>query len=136
MARAKQDDRPNVAFLKPMLERATKLEGLRDGIVRFRFSDGGEAVIRVARGRADLSDEPDSAEGEPLLEVMGDRKRIQAIIDGKKDARLQFLAGDLRIRGDLRYFSDIVMQLGILREPPRLPIASPTGFSRSVSCSG
>lgn len=117
MARAKQDDRPDVAFLQPILERAAKLEGLRDGVVRFRFTDGGEAVVRVARGRAELSDEPDSAEGEPLLEVIGDRKRIQAIMDGKKDARLQFLAGGLRIRGDLRYFSDIAMELGILREP-------------------
>jgi predicted lipid carrier protein YhbT len=122
MARAKQvdrrqKDRPDAAFLKPMLERATKLEGLRDGVIRFRFSDGGEAVVRCSRGKADLSEEPAALEGEPLIEVMGDRKRIQAIIDGKKDARAQFLAGGLRIRGDMAYFSDIALELGILTEP-------------------
>lgn len=117
MARAKGDDRPDVTFLRPLLERATKLEGLRDGVIRFRFSDGGEAVVRCSRGKADLSEEPAAMEGEPLIEVMGDRKRIQAIIDGKKEARAQFLAGGLRIRGDIRYFSDLALELGILSEP-------------------
>lgn len=117
MARAKGADRPDVSFFRPLLERAAKLESLRDGVVRFRFSDGGDAVIRCSRGKAELSDELGAIEGEPLIEVMGDRKRIQAIIDGKKDARLQFLGGGLRVRGDLRYFSDVAMELGILREP-------------------
>jgi SCP-2 sterol transfer family len=122
MARAKQadrrqDERPDTTFLRPVVERAAKLERLRDGVVRFRFADGGDAVIRCSRGKADLSDEPAPMEGEPLFEIMGDRKRIQAIIEGKKDPRLQFLAGGLRIRGDIRYFSDIAMELGILSEP-------------------
>jgi len=117
MARAKSDDRPDLEFLRPIVERAGNIKGLRDGAVRFRFSEGGDAVIRVTRGRAELSAEPESTEDEPLLEVMGDRRRIEAIIAGKKDALEQFLAGGLRIRGDLQYFSDIATELGILREP-------------------
>ena len=117
MARAKADERPDLEFLRPVVERAAKIKGLRDGAVRFRFSDGGDAVIRVTRGKTELSAEPEAMETEPLLEVMGDRRRIAAIIAGKKDAREQFLAGGLRIRGDLQYFSDIATELGILREP-------------------
>ena len=115
--RPDRPDRPDVAFLRPVVERASEIKGLRDGVVRFRFSDGHDAVIRVARGRAELSDEPDSTDDETLLEVIGDRRRIEAIVAGKKDARQQFLAGGLRIRGDIQYFSDIAMELGIISEP-------------------
>ena len=117
MARAKLADRSDVKFLGPLLERASRLENLRDGIVRFQFTDGGQATLRCARGRVELMDEPAPIETEPLLEVVGDRKRIQAIVEGKKDPRLQFLAGGLRVRGDLRYFSDLALELGIISEP-------------------
>lgn len=117
MPRAKASERRDLEFLKPVLERASKVEGLREGVVRFRFSDAEDATVRLGRGRAELTDDDGDLEREPLLEVMGDRKRIQAILDGKKDARAQFLAGGLRIRGDLPYFGELAVQLGILDEP-------------------
>ena len=117
MERAKAAERRDLAFLKPVLERASQLEDLRDGFVRFRFADADDAAVRLSRGRAELIDEPDDLEAEPLLEIMGDRKRIQQILEGKKDARAQFLAGGLRIRGDLRYFGELAVELGILDEP-------------------
>lgn len=116
MARGEKKLRPDLKFLEPVLERARGSRALREGTVRLRFSEGDEAIIRTAPGRAEVVDESRTEE-EPLLEIMGDRKRIQSILEGKKEARLQFLAGGLRIRGDLRYFSDLAMELGILDEP-------------------
>jgi hypothetical protein len=51
------------------------------------------------------------------LEVIGDADRIQAILAGEKDGRMQFLAGGFRVRGDLRYLSDIALELGLIKEP-------------------
>ena len=53
----------------------------------------------------------------PTIEIMGDARRIQAALSGDKDPRVLFLAGGFRIRGDLAYFSDLVVELGILKEP-------------------
>ena len=45
------------------------------------------------------------------------QKRINAILAGTKDARKEFLAGGFRVRGDLRYLSNVALELGILKEP-------------------
>ena len=72
--------------------------------------------MHSSRGKVEVSDAPKGAKA-PLIEVFGDRKRIQAIIDGEKDPRAQFLAGGLRVRGDLRYLSDLAVDIGLLDEP-------------------
>jgi hypothetical protein len=53
----------------------------------------------------------------PLLEVIGDPRRIRAIVRGEKDARMQFFAGVIRVRGDMHYLSELGMQLGFLKTP-------------------
>jgi hypothetical protein len=53
----------------------------------------------------------------PLLEVIGDPRRIGAIVRGTKDARMQFFAGGIRVRGDMHYLSEIGMRLGFLKKP-------------------
>jgi len=68
-------------------------------------TDGG---VRLMRGEIF---EP------PLVEIIGDARRIESVLAGRGDARALFLAGAFRIRGDLRYFSDLAMELGILKEP-------------------
>ena len=52
-----------------------------------------------------------------LFEVWGDANVVRAIIDGENNAMRQFLAGGLRIRGDLRFFSSIAVELGVLKKP-------------------
>jgi hypothetical protein len=49
--------------------------------------------------------------------VIGDPTRLQAILRGKKDARRQFFAGGIRIRGDMHYLSEVGMRLGFLKTP-------------------
>ena len=52
-----------------------------------------------------------------FIEVMGDANTVRAILDGETDTREQFLAGGLRVWGDLRYLSDLALELGVLKEP-------------------
>jgi hypothetical protein len=72
------------------------------------FLDCSAGTVRVAKGRPS---------GRVPVELTGDAQRIIAILEGRKDARKQFLAGGFRVRGDLHYISDLAMELGILKEP-------------------
>ena len=61
--------------------------------------------------------EPGADTGSARLEVIGDPRRLAAIISGAKDARMQFFAGGIRVRGDIAYLSEIGMRLGFLDRP-------------------
>lgn len=85
-----------------------RLGGPEAGDYVLECTDGGVRINEGAGAGIDSS---------PVLEVMGDSNTIRAIIDGEKDAVRQFYAGGIRIRGDLRYFSDLALELGILKQP-------------------
>jgi hypothetical protein len=113
------EDRPKAtsrAFLTPFAERLSKARALREGTITLHFTDGSSAHIECSRAGVQVA-EGVAGERTPLLEVMGDAERIQAILEGRKDAVKQFFAGGLRVRGDLGYLSDLGMELGILRRP-------------------
>ena len=116
MARARKQPAPEADALQPLAERLSKSERLRPGTIALRFHDGGSTYIHSSRRKVEVSDAPKS-DLPPLIEVFGERKRIQAIIDGEKDPRAQFLAGGLRVRGDLGYLSDLAVDIGLLDEP-------------------
>ncbi len=80
---------------------------------------GGEYSISCVGNKATIAKKMQgSADRKPLFEVWGDANVIRAILDGEKDAVKQFLGGkNMRIRGNLRRFSDIAVELGILKNP-------------------
>jgi hypothetical protein len=94
---------------------ATKL--LRDGhiVLRMTGETGGNYCLHCAGGRVTLSH--DVPPGNHHVELIGDAKQLRPILEGKKDARRHFLAGAFRVRGDIRYISDLAMELGILEQP-------------------
>jgi hypothetical protein len=105
--------------LERISERLAKSKAMKPGDIVFRLAGegGGNFVIessddgvRVVESAAAGSDRT------PLVEVIGDAKRIQAVLTGEKDARAQFLAGGFRVRGDLRYVSNLALELGIIKE--------------------
>ena len=49
--------------------------------------------------------------------MIGDPRRLAAIVRGEKDGRRQFLAGGIRVRGDMSYLSELGMRLGFLDTP-------------------
>lgn len=106
--------------LRRASERFAKSKPVKRGDIVFRLGGPGggtfvvessEKGIRVYESAAAGTDRPS------LIEIIGDARRIQAILDGKKDAMEQFLAGGFRVRGDLRYLSDIALELGLIKEP-------------------
>jgi hypothetical protein len=102
---------------------AKKLHGdrlLREGSIVLRTdSEAADGlVVRAGSGSFEVAPLAGAQEGAaPLIEVIGDPRRLAAIVRGEKDARKQFLAGGLRVRGDMAYLSELGMQLGFLDKP-------------------
>lgn len=106
------------ASLKEIAKRVSKTKTARNGSIAFRLLgvEGGDYFIdRSETGEHRLN--TGKPKEEPLIELIGDSKRILAILEGKKDARTLFLAGAFRVRGDLRYVSELALELGILKDP-------------------
>jgi putative sterol carrier protein len=97
--------------------RLSETKRLEQGDVVVRLTDKVEREIRVGTSDKGFRLQKEAMQSPPRIEVIGDSKRILAILRGDKDARKQFLAGGIRVRGDLRYLSDLAMELGILDEP-------------------
>jgi hypothetical protein len=102
---------------------AKKLQGseeLREGTVVLRLGGpaGGDYHFESDGQEVRLVDAAEAAlDREPLLEILGEAETIRSIIDGEKDAAKQFFAGGIRVRGDLRYLSDVAIKLGLLDQP-------------------
>ncbi len=77
----------------------------------------GQYTLECTPGAVSVSSTAGRGDRTPLIEVIGDAKTLQAVLDGERDAREQFLQGGLRVRGDLRYLSDVALELGILKAP-------------------
>lgn len=106
--------------LDSLADRLNGVRSLRDGDVVLRLSGdgGGTYLLACRRGQAKVT-ETAAVEGgsRPMLEVIGDGEAVRAILDGEADARERWFAGGLRVRGDLRYLSDVAMELGLLKAP-------------------
>ena len=121
--------------LQDTLERlARTLEtspSLRPGVIVFHLTGAfeGDIILECSEGQVHVTEYP-AALGAggggggggggsmpSFIEVMGDANTVRAILDGETDAREQFLAGGLRVWGDLRYLSDLALELGVLKEP-------------------
>jgi hypothetical protein len=106
--------------LQYVSEKLAQSKSLRTGDILLTLSGSGAGsyVIECREAGASVVKSSGQRTGAaPLIEVIGDAKSIHAILAGRKDAREQFLAGGFRVRGDLRYLSDLALELGILKEP-------------------
>lgn len=123
MAKARATGPAARASLKKSLDglaaRLQSSRGLRRGnvVLHLAGAEAGDYSLECTEGGVRINEGRVMSETPPLLEVFGDANTIRAIIDGEKDPVRQFYAGGLRIRGDLRYFSDVAVELGILKEP-------------------
>ena len=106
--------------LERLSERFAQGRAMKRGDIVFRLTGpgGGNYLVECGDGRARVTETAVAGvDRTPLVEVIGDARRIQSVLDGEKDARMQFLAGGFRVRGDLRYLSDIALELGLIKEP-------------------
>ena len=108
-------------FDSTLQEIAKKVQGnrkLRHGDIAFRLSGRGKAekVLTADRDGVRVVPAADRPQA-PLIEVLGDAEKVRAVLAGEVEGRKQFLAGGIRVRGDLRYLSDLALELGLLAKP-------------------
>lgn len=106
------------ASLDAFANRLGQTKALRHGAIVLRMTGpgGGEFRLDCTSEGARLFKgftKPETA----LIEVTGDAQSLRAIFEGKKNARAEFHKGGIRVRGDLRYLSDLALELGIIRRP-------------------
>jgi hypothetical protein len=99
--------------LAPKVAAARKL---RKGDIAFRPTGGTPVVLAAQKGKAEVVP-AEGRSGKPIVEVLGDPDAIHAVLSGAVEGRAQFLRGGLRVRGDLRYLSDLATELGLLAKP-------------------
>jgi hypothetical protein len=106
--------------LDGLVQKLDTSANLRTGDIVFHLSgaSGGEFRLASRSGKTVISSTGRGADDrKPLIEIWGDAGVIRSIINGDKNAIKQFMVGGIRIRGDLRYFSDLALELGILDAP-------------------
>jgi len=90
---------------------------LQPGTIVFRAAADDSPSFALRAGESGVQIEYGGQHADTVLEVIGDPRRIDAIVRGRKDARMQFFAGGIRVRGDMYYLSRIGMELGFLKKP-------------------
>lgn len=93
---------------------------LRQGYILFHLpgGEGGSFAWQYGpEGVRMTSVQPGANIGEPIAEVWGGARHLDALLRGEKDGRMLFFAGLLRVRGNTFYLSDLGMKLGCLDKP-------------------
>lgn len=83
-------------------------------VIHASGAGGGDYGLSCAPGDVKLTKTPAYP---ATVEIMASAKQLPLLLAGERDPRKLFFAGALRVRGDLRYLSDLAMDLGILKEP-------------------
>lgn len=97
-------------------QKLTQARNRRDGSIVLHLTgeeagdwclDCSGAAMRLVQG---------SMGSTPLVEVTGNAKRIMAILEGRKEARTAFIAGGIRVRGDIPYLEAVGRELGLIHD--------------------
>src|SRR5687768_9206158 len=121
--RANQDTSGTRPPVKEMLASLTnrldqsKITRRGDIVLRLSGEGGGNYCLSCGLGQTTLRQTDAMGDRPPLIEMSGDAQIICDIFEGKRNAFKQFLAGGLRLRGDLRYFSDLAFEMKIIDQP-------------------
>lgn len=95
----------------------SKSKHLREGRFALRFTGLNQGTLSFNCSKDGVTISEGDSVAPPVVEMIGDRDLILSVLDGKKDGRAQFIAGGFRIRGDLKYASDVALELGIIDQP-------------------
>jgi putative sterol carrier protein len=87
---------------------------LKPGSILIRFTDSGEesSIETTGREARMIRAAPATA---PLVEVSGSSTVLKAIMDGRKEASRAFLAGGIRVQGDVPYLEALLKDIGLLQ---------------------
>ncbi|MFE7630129.1 hypothetical protein [Kocuria sp. NPDC057446] len=99
-----------------LAERLAGCASLRPGSIGVVMlgEDGGDYQVECQAGSARIA-----TAGTPRVhqfEILGRPDKVRALLSGEHDAVTLFLSGGIRLRGDLRYVSDLARELGIIEK--------------------
>ena len=99
--------------------RLGKAKSLKEGsiLLRLQGSGGGNFCLDCKKRAVRLVKRTPRHTEVPLIELIGPADVVLEILDGKTDGLNQFLRGRLRIRGDLRYASDLAGEFRMVKQP-------------------
>lgn len=100
--------------LQGLAERLRKSKRRRRGQVVFRLRGGGDLHLESDETSVSVRDGMPKRANGPRAELIGHPRVLKSILEGKNNPRARFLAGGFRVRGDLRYLSEVAMELGLL----------------------
>ena len=115
-----KEEKTLAGSLDTLSKKLNKASYIRDGEIVLHLSGKSGAEYRlhtdkrkttIIKGRAGVSESV-----KPSLEIWCDAARMKTILDGKKDPVKQFLAGKMRVRGDIHYLSELGEEIGILQK--------------------
>ena len=105
--------------LRNLRKRLVNSNSLRKGNLVFRLKGqgGGDFCIRCSGKTVRLHRSLPKTKDPPLIEMIGQADSIKRILDGASNPMVSFRRGNFRIRGDIKYISELAMVLGLLRRP-------------------
>ncbi len=86
-------------------------------LVRVTGAEAADYWLDCAERGVRLVKDAPRPDASPAIEIIGNARNISGVLTGQKNALKHFLAGGFRVRGDLRYFSNLAVEIGILENP-------------------
>jgi len=86
---------------------------LKPGSILIRFTDSGEEYS-IAMTNREARMASGAAPASPLVEVSGPSRVLLAIMNGTQEPRRAFMAGGIRVQGDLPYLEALLKESGLL----------------------
>ncbi len=83
--------------------------------IRLDLHGEGGGVWTLQTGAAGVSLVTGEGEGPPTVEVIAEVAAIKPVLEGRQDGRAAFLAGGIRVRGDLLAITQLSAALGMHR---------------------
>lgn len=122
--------------LSNFLVTLSRAKALRSGHIALHFTGDQQEhyFIATEAAKAVLTREPPA--NVRHFEMIGDRDRILAVLEGTKDAGVQFATGAFRIRGNLTYMRTLAAELGLLKTRGVAAGAIPFVTSRARGAGG
>lgn len=94
----------------------TKVAARKAGAIQFDLTgrEAGDYTLNVD-ARRNVSAKQGKPTGKPKIRIRGDGQQIRMVLEGKRDARKAFLAGKIRVRGDIRYLERLLADAGLMK---------------------
>jgi len=103
------------AHIEAFGRRLSAANAAKKGTILLRLKGAGGGDYRLGpEGAARVTAE--SAPSDHILEVIADASRIKSILEGKRNARAEYFAGGIRVRGDVQHAIDLAYELGFIKE--------------------